>query len=96
MDGFGQRPIPHYEQDFYGDAFIADPLPHHAAMRALGPVVFLPALGNYAITRYDEVKQALRHFEAFSSAQGVAADQLGWRLPAWRPWQHAELRSAPP
>ena len=77
MDGFGQLPIPRYEQDFYSDAFIADPLPHYAAMRALGPVVFLPTLGNYAVTRYEEVKQALRHFEVFSSAQGVAADQAG-------------------
>ncbi len=77
MDGFGQPRIPCYAQDFYSDAFIVDPLPHYAAMRALGPVVFLPALGNYAITRYEEVKQALRHFEVFSSAQGVAADQVG-------------------
>lgn len=77
MDGVGRPPIPSYSEDFYSDAFIADPLPHYGAMRALGPVVLLPALGNYAITRYDEVKQALRHFEAFSSAQGVAADQLG-------------------
>ena len=55
--------IPCYEHEFYADTFIADPLPHYAAMRALGPVVYLPSLGNYAITRYDEVKQALRNFE---------------------------------
>ena len=69
--------IPCYEHEFYADTFIADPLPHYAAMRALGPVVYLPSLGNYAITRYDEVKQALRNFEVFSSAQGVAADETG-------------------
>jgi len=69
--------VPHYEAEFYADEFIADPFPHYAAMRALGPVVFLPALGNFAVTRYQEVRDALRDFEVFSSAQGVAADQAG-------------------
>lgn len=77
MDLSAASHVPQYEADFYADGFIADPFPHYAAMRALGPVVFLPALGNFALTRYQEVKEALRNFEAFSSAQAVAADQVG-------------------
>jgi hypothetical protein len=32
---------PVYEADFYADEFILDPQPHYAAMRELGPVVWL-------------------------------------------------------
>lgn len=71
------RQVPHYHGAYYDDAFIADPFQHYAEMRALGPVIYLPALGNFAITRYREVREALRHFEAFSSAMGVSADQPG-------------------
>ena len=69
--------VPTYDEDFYSDAFIVDPLPHYDAMRRLGPVVWLPRHGNYAVTRYKEVREALRNFEIFSSARGVAADETG-------------------
>jgi cytochrome P450 len=69
--------VPIYDADFYSDEFILDPHPHYAAMRALGPVVWLPRHGNYAVTRYDEAREALRNHRVFSSAHGVAADQFG-------------------
>ena len=69
--------VPSYDEDFYNDAFIVDPLPHYEAMRRLGPVVWLPRHGNYAVTRYKEAREALRNFEIFSSARGVAADETG-------------------
>lgn len=69
--------VPHYHGAFYDDDFIADPFSRYAEMRVLGPVVYLPALGNFAITRYREVREALRHFKAFSSARGVSADEAG-------------------
>ena len=53
----GEPIAPIYDQDFYADDFIRDPYPHYAAMRALGPVVWLPRHGNFAITRYSEVLQ---------------------------------------
>ena len=68
---------PLYEGDFYSNEFIADPYPHYAAMRALGPVIYMTELGNYAITRYAEVRETLRNHAVFSSAKGVAADQAG-------------------
>ncbi len=71
------RQVPHYDVAFYDDDFITDPFEHYAAMRRLGPVVYLPQLGNFAVTRYDEVREALRRFEVFSSASGVAADDAG-------------------
>ena len=51
--------VPHYDIDFYSDAVIADPQPHYRAMRALGPVVFLPVHGNYAFTHHQTVKNGL-------------------------------------
>lgn len=69
--------IPEYDVDFYGDDFIADPLPHYARMRALGGVVYLPQLGNYAAVRFDEVRQALRNHRVFRSGEGVAGDDAG-------------------
>jgi cytochrome P450 len=69
--------VPKYDADFYSDGFIRDPHPHYAAMRALGPVVWLPEQGNYAVTRYDEVREALRNVQVFSSSRGVAGDQVG-------------------
>lgn len=68
---------PSYDVDLYRDAVIRDPWPHYAAMRELGPVVWLPRHANFAVTRYAEVRQALREWTTFSSAQGVAADQAG-------------------
>ncbi len=58
------RQVPHYHGGYYDDAVITDPFQHYAEMRTLGPVIYLPALGNFAITRYREVRETLRHFEA--------------------------------
>jgi hypothetical protein len=64
---------PVYEADFYSDAFIRDPWPHYARMRELGPVVWLPEHGNFALTRHATVLAALRNPDLFVSGRGVAA-----------------------
>lgn len=64
---------PAYDEDFYADDFIRDPWPHYARMRALGPVVWLPAHENYALVRHAEIAQALRDHATFISGKGVAA-----------------------
>jgi len=69
--------VPVYDADFYSDEFILDPLPRYAAMRALGPVIWMARHGNFALSRYHEVRDALRNHRVFSSASGVAADQFG-------------------
>ena len=65
------RAIP-YAEDFYGDAFILDPLPRYAEMRALGPVIWLEAQQAYAVARYGEVVQVLRRPKVFSSGRGLS------------------------
>lgn len=61
-----------YNKDFYGDAFILDPLPHYAEMRALGPVVWLPHQKAYAATRYSSVTDVLRRSDVFVSGKGLS------------------------
>ncbi|MGI4855900.1 MAG: cytochrome P450/oxidoreductase [Janthinobacterium lividum] len=69
--------VPTFDIDFYSDEVIRDPYPHYAAMRELGPVVYLPSLGNYAVTRYAEARQVLHDWRSFSSEDAIAADQAG-------------------
>ncbi|MBK5656653.1 MULTISPECIES: cytochrome P450 [unclassified Bradyrhizobium] len=71
---------PSYDVDFYSDEFIREPWPHYVAMRKLGPLVWLPRHGNYALTRYQEVADCLRDPETFCSGRGVAADKTACDL----------------
>ena len=90
---------PTYDVDFYADDFIRDPHPHYAAMRALGPVVYIPSLGNYALTQHAVVQNALRDHARFTSAKGVAGDKFGsdflqGNTVASDPPTHTKLRRA--
>lgn len=66
---------PVYDVDFYSDAVIADPYPHYRAMRDLGPVVHLPRNDGYAITRFADVRDALRNDKLFLSGRGVMMNE---------------------
>ena len=61
-----------YHPDFYGDAFILDPLPHYADMRVIGPVVWLEQNNAYAVARDAEVKDVLRRADVFVSGKGLS------------------------
>ena len=63
--------------NLYDDAVIRDPWPHYARLRDLGPVVWMEALGNYAFTQYDTVRNGLRDHETHISSLGAAADDFG-------------------
>ena len=89
--------VPQYAYDFYSDDFIRESWPHCAAMRKLGPVVYIPELDNYPMTRHAEVWAALRDFERFESRHGVVGDAFGCDLlqgnsVASAPPQHTTLR----
>jgi len=64
---------PVYDVDIFTDEVIQDPWPHYAAMRDLGPVVWLPRHENYALVHHAVLAQALRDHDTFISGKGVAA-----------------------
>ena len=65
---------PSTDVDLWADAVLADPYAAYAALRRLGPVVWLSRYDAYAITRYAEARAALQDWETFSSARGVGMD----------------------
>lgn len=65
---------PHYDVDLYGDDVIASPHPHYRAIRDLGPAVWLPQNGIWAVGRFADVRALLRDHATFSSAHGVAVN----------------------
>lgn len=96
-NGQPRCPFPSYDVDLYADDVIEDQFRHFSAMRELGPVVWLPQHGNFAITRHAELSQALLNWQVFSSAQGIAGDDFGCEFAkggtlASDPPVHDELR----
>tara|TARA_R110000772_G_scaffold268582_1_gene396590 strand:+ start:1484 stop:3691 length:2208 start_codon:yes stop_codon:yes gene_type:complete len=73
----GRVGAPVYDVEFYSDEFIRDPFPHYEKMRALGPVVYIPHLNNYAVTQYAEAREVLHDWKRFSSVNAIPADEAG-------------------
>ena len=72
--------VPKYDCDFYSDHFIKNPFQHYAEMRALGPVVYIPKLNNYAITQFNALKMALMDCHSLVSGLGIASDEIGCKF----------------
>lgn len=65
----------HYDSDFFSDAFIRDPIPRYAEMRALSPVLWLPRNNVYAVARDREVRDVLRRADTFISGRGLSLNE---------------------
>jgi cytochrome P450 len=70
------RGVTTYGSDIFSRQAILDPYPHYAALRALGPVVWLEKQRVYALPRYAEVRQVLSEDGTFRSADGVALNPV--------------------
>ncbi|MEG3178873.1 cytochrome P450 [Sphingomonas sp. RB3P16] len=70
--------------DPFDEAFLLDPAAHHPALRDAGAVVWLDAIGCYAMARHDEVKAALGDPATFCSGRGVGLADFAREEP-WRP-----------
>lgn len=75
-----QSGIPTYGSNIYTTDAIIDPYPHYAALRVLGPVVWLSKHRVYALPRFAECKTVLRDDKTFASEKGVALNALTNRL----------------
>ncbi|MFI8529703.1 cytochrome P450 [Streptomyces aquilus] len=72
--------IPVYHPDLYSASAIRDTYPHYAALRHLGPVVWLSKHKVYALPRYAECKQVLLDDTTFVSSGGVALNPVANRV----------------
>ncbi len=68
-----QNPTAAEQFDSHNPRFAADRFALMAQMRAESPVTLVPALGVYAVTRWQEVRDVLGDAEAFASSQAFSA-----------------------
>jgi cytochrome P450 len=69
------RAAPISRLDPYSEAALAQPWKIYEELQSLGPAVWLPQYGMFALTRYDSVARALKDATAFSSASGVMMNE---------------------
>jgi cytochrome P450 len=62
--------------DLWSDEVLLEPWEAYRTIRDLGPAVLLERYGFHAVGRYDGVREVTRHWEAFTSAEGVAFNDL--------------------
>ena len=63
--------------DPFDERFISDPFPAYARLREEFPVYFNEERDFYALSRWDDVVEANRDWETYSSAEGVDLDNTG-------------------
>lgn len=84
--------------DLFDDEVLADPYPHFAKLREQGAVVRLEKNGVWALTRYDEIRDALGNWETFSSNGLAFNDAMNQALQGTSlttdPPEHTALRAA--
>jgi cytochrome P450 len=76
--------VPSIDLDPFGHDVLENPDPAHEQLREAGPVVYLARYGVYALGRYRQVHAALRDWQRFQSAAGVALSNFRYEKP-WRP-----------
>lgn len=70
------RGVPRYAPDVFAPSAVRNPYPHYAALRELGPVVWLDKQRVYALPRHAEVKAVLADDETFVSGRGVGLNPV--------------------
>lgn len=68
--------VPETDYDLYADENLRDPFAGYRELRDRGPVVLIRRYGLYALPRYGNVSAALSDWQTFSSADGVAMNEV--------------------
>jgi cytochrome P450 len=83
--------------DLYSPEIDSDPFPYYAVLREQYPCYWSESGKLWILSRYDDVLQAARDWETFSSAQGNLIDELpgrsGATLGTTDPPRHDRLRA---
>jgi cytochrome P450 len=66
---------PESDIDLFCDQALNDPYPGYRELRDLGAAVWMRPLGMFALSRFDDVRNALRNWQVFSSAHGAAMNE---------------------
>lgn len=83
--------------DLFSDEALHNPYPFYKELRDLGPAAYLRQHGVYYLGRYDQVREALRDWQTYSSAQGAGLNETinsAWKdaLICLDPPKHTALR----
>lgn len=83
--------------DLYSDATLSDPYPVYRRLRAESPVVYVEQNEVWAVTHFSHLREVLRDWQRFSSAEGVALngpvnEALTGTVLSSDPPQHTKLR----
>jgi cytochrome P450 len=83
--------------DLYSPAIDADPFPYYEILREQYPCYWSESAKLWIISRYDDIVEAARDWETFSSSQGNMVDELpgraGATLGTTDPPRHDRLRA---
>jgi cytochrome P450 len=83
--------------DIYSPAIDADPFPYYAELREKYPCYWSDGAQLWIISRYDDIVEAARDWQTFSSTQGNMIDELpgraGATLGTTDPPRHDRLRA---
>ena len=83
--------------DLYSPLIDADPFPYYAELRDKYPCYWSESAQLWILSRYDDIVEAARDWQAFSSAQGNMIDELpgraGATLGTTDPPRHDRLRA---
>jgi cytochrome P450 len=83
--------------DLYSPAIDADPFPYYAELRDKYPCYWSDSAQLWILSRYDDIVEAARDWQTFSSAQGNMIDELpgraGATLGTTDPPRHDRLRA---
>jgi cytochrome P450 len=69
--------IPEFDIDLFSDENLTDPYPIYKRFRAAGPVVYLPRIDAYVLSRYADVRAGLGDHETFISGRGITLSDEG-------------------
>lgn len=77
MTATGAPAVPHFDVDLFSDDTLTDPYPIYERFRESAPVVYLPGIDAYVLSRYDDVRAGLGNHDTFISGRGVGLNDAG-------------------